>query len=144
MTRNELLAYAAGVIDGEGCISINRAGHNLNYYNASLIVAMRDVEAVQVLCQLWGVPMRFWRANRMYAFCPQPCLLTPILLEVEPFLQIKHKQSKVVREFLEHKAKRRYNRSYPPGESVLAYRKQLWQQCALLKRLGRTNILSSA
>lgn len=48
MTENEMFAYIAGIIDGEGCFSISNT-HNDETFNARIVIQMNEQETIDLI-----------------------------------------------------------------------------------------------
>jgi hypothetical protein len=98
MTKREKYAYAAGIIDGEGCIGVYSFGHKKNLY-PQLNVTSTDKELCEWLRDLFergricevnrSGQRRYWRWD-----CVGNAALD-VLLTVEPYLVIDRKRKKV-------------------------------------------------
>ena len=96
-------AYAAGLVDGEGCIAIVRsyvAARGRFYYSVQIVVANRDREVLQWMQSLWGgwvvsasSPLHGSRARPAWHWrCPTGISAKPFLLGTRQFLRIKGPQ----------------------------------------------------
>jgi len=65
MTKKEILAYTAGIVDGEGCFwrGLCKNGEGRTYYESRLIVVQKEPEMLEWLKEQWGGHLRL--ANRM-------------------------------------------------------------------------------
>jgi hypothetical protein len=93
--------YAAGFVDGEGCIAIARAfvpGRERYYYSVQVVVANRDREVFDWMQSVWGgwvvsVSRGQERARPAWHWrCPTGISAKPFLLGIQPWLRIKGPQ----------------------------------------------------
>jgi len=100
------LAYAAGIIDGEGCIGLyEKAGKHISSFRPSLVIAMNDVQVMQWFHRTYGGRLtehirKDTKAEDGYRWCldvrpPLVLLLTSLL----PYLKTKHLQASIVIDF---------------------------------------------
>jgi hypothetical protein len=93
-------AYAAGFVDGEGCISIVRsfvAARGRYYYSVQVVVANRDRAVLEWFKTVWGgwvvVVPRHGRARPCWNWrCPTGWSAKPFLTGIRPWLQVKAHQ----------------------------------------------------
>ena len=96
-------AYAAGLVDGEGCIAITRhrsASQSERYvYQVGVIVVNRDREVLDWMRTLWAgwVVARLYRSaaytRTAWAWgSPSGLAATPFLIGIRPWLRIKLRQ----------------------------------------------------
>ena len=89
------LGYAAGLIDGEGCIMINKTGRykGRRYWGLQLAVSNKDVRALRWLQDRFGG--RINRPRKCGVFVWWACAndAEPCLMAVRPFLIIKRDQA---------------------------------------------------
>jgi hypothetical protein len=94
-------AYAAGFVDGEGCIAVGRSFNATRmrfYYNVQVVVANRDRAVLDWLLSLWGGwvgpisrprglarPAWHWRG-------PTGASARPFLTGIRPYLKLKARQ----------------------------------------------------
>jgi hypothetical protein len=92
------LAYAAGIIDGEGCISICQRANRLTY-RATVVVQMCDPQAIEFLHKTFGGSLNFQRVQRQPNHRPchawgvaakEASYVCRLLL---PFLRVKRQQA---------------------------------------------------
>jgi hypothetical protein len=102
------IAWAAGFVDGEGCVSIaksGRRGQPLPYYRAELIVANTVREPLDRLALLFGgrvVVARRAIGNRKLTYqwkTTGTAHTTSVLRELLPWLTVKRAQAALVLEF---------------------------------------------
>lgn len=106
------LAYAAGIIDGEGCITIAKSPvyrnrRQLNpQYQLRVAVVMTDPSACKWLHEKWPGgfsclhPERYnSRARKTYAWNLTANKAASFLGAIRPFLKIKHRQAMVAIQF---------------------------------------------
>jgi hypothetical protein len=94
-------AYAAGMVDGEGCIAIVRSfvpARDKFVYSVAVVVSNRDREALAWMHRLWKgwlVPARSSAANARPAWnwrSPTGTTAEPFLRGIRPWLRIKASQ----------------------------------------------------
>lgn len=107
--RSQLQAYFAGIFDGEGHVGIRETSSDGGKYKthvATVVIAMNDPQAVMLIAREYPEGLIYqastggkpaWRIyfsqHKAYRF----------LLEILPFLLVKHEQVKVTLSFLAHK-----------------------------------------
>lgn len=107
--RSQLQAYFAGIFDGEGHVGIRETSSDGGKYKthvAVAVIAMNDPQAVMLMAREYPEGLVYqattggksaWRIyfsqHKAYQF----------LLEILPFLLVKHEQVKVALSFLAHK-----------------------------------------
>jgi len=95
-------AYAAGFVDGEGCIAIvrqNLPSRGRHYYNVQVVVANRDKVVLEWMQSLWGgwvvaaASSRGTNARPAWNWrCPTGANAEPFLLGIGEFLRVKMPQ----------------------------------------------------
>lgn len=92
------LAYAAGLIDGEGCIGIYYNSHNGNY-QLRITVEMCERQGLEILYELfdgkWYYKEHSNRPNRrpVYVWMLFNSRAEDALGQLVPYLQVKHKHA---------------------------------------------------
>lgn len=99
MKQEELdYAYAAGLIDGEGCIGIYHNSHNGNY-QLRIAVEMTDKSGLDVLESLFGGKWYFRAAKAprkaRYIWMTFNNNASKVLETLMPYLRVKKKQAEV-------------------------------------------------
>ncbi len=141
----QLIAYAAGLFDGEGYITISvqkrRIGESMQVVAG---IAMTDPSAIVLMAELFGgslfkggarpnprhKPLHSWNISSQNAYT--------FLKTVRPFLLIKSEEADIALEFQRninewnHKLGNRYRLS-PKREEVFAYRRHLADRLRQLK-----------
>jgi hypothetical protein len=93
--------YAAGFVDGEGCISVSRSfepKHGRYQYGVQVVVANRDNEVLKWFQTTWGgwvvaVTSRQGKARESWTWrCPTGLSARPFLTGILPWLRIKRPQ----------------------------------------------------
>lgn len=144
------LAYAAGYIDGEGCLTLLAQEQNSRTRRLSLrpilIVSGTDERALLHLQQLFG-----GRRHTQFRAAPQrPCHfwslvgdeLGTCLLAIRPYLWVKGEQAGLLLRMLELRRGRTGPRT--PDEEQQALRLQIYEQIRRLNQRGtRTRATSS-
>ena len=93
-------AYAAGFVDGEGCIAIVRSfvkPRGRYYYGVHVVVANRDRNVLLWMKERWGgwvvaVPVQHSRTRQSYTWRCTSLGAKPFLIGIRPWLQIKPQQ----------------------------------------------------
>ncbi len=146
----ELSGYVAGVIDGEGCISINRACFQnkpwlSDRYTATLSVGNTSLKMIDVLLEAFGGTVAFRPATSKHKACYVWIVRGPkakaVLDAVGPHLRVKTAQCQLliefVRDFRSFKGgsyKRLHAPRVTPDE--LERRKRIWLAIKALNRPG--------
>jgi hypothetical protein len=99
--RDTEWAYAAGFVDGEGCIAIVRSfvrERGRYQYGVQVVVANRDREVLEWMRSVWGgwvvaVSSRQGSARANFTWrCPTGLSGKPFLTGIQPWLRIKKPQ----------------------------------------------------
>ena len=94
-------AYAAGFVDGEGCIAVVRSftsSRGRYNYGVQVVVANVDRDVLEWMRSTWGgwvvaVSSQQGRARSSWAWrCPTGLSATPFLTGIQPWLRIKRPQ----------------------------------------------------
>lgn len=95
--------YAAGFMDGEGCIAVLRSftpSRGRYNYSVQVVVANRDRDVLDWMQGIWGgwvvpVSSRQGRARMSWTWrCPTGLSAKPFLTGIQPWLRIKGPQCK--------------------------------------------------
>ncbi len=140
-------AYAAGFVDGEGCIAISRSyvpKRNRFFYGVQVVVANRDRSVLDWLRELWGgwvvVNASTLRgANHRLAWnwrCPTGTGSEPFLLGIRPFLRIKGLQCDNALAMVQvlRKSRRTLGRNFLPVSWLEEQESLYWKQRELNHR----------
>ena len=99
-----LCAYAAGLIDGEGCIAISASKR---YYTLTVVVGMtsKALPAMNMMFRRWGGSVRPRRASTERwadAWCWTICADSAVIFlqEIQPFLVLKQEQAQIALDFM--------------------------------------------
>lgn len=114
---NEILAYMAGIIDGEGCLTIGkqiRKDRVSPSYRCSITVSNTDRRLVDLFSKYYGghtAHRKDSRVEKKWAdsytwYCPDGSSVE-FLLDIKNYLLIKHKQAEILIKFQELKTKYR-------------------------------------
>lgn len=104
------IPYLAGLIDGEGCVSVDRTSGRRNrpgfYYWAQVRVAMTDKRPLYLLGSLYGGSISSTDRSahghkRLYTWTLGGGKVTPLLKDIEPYCIVKKAQVAMALEFLE-------------------------------------------
>lgn len=135
---NKDLAYAAGIIDGEGCVKIFKNDASVvhrphNQYTLAVQVNMVDKRVVTWLHKKFGGAVYFhpanikkhptWRDSWRWYLQNYHC--RDFLLQILPFLIIKVKQTRSALNFLDIK------------KGDIAKKHVAWENMAKLNKVGR-------
>ena len=98
------LAYAAGIVDGEGYVGIKRASHKNRYtkgYHARIQVRMCERGPLDLLARLFGGSVRHERPQclmhrELFAWEISNAKAESAIRRLMPFLLIKHRPAKRV------------------------------------------------
>ncbi len=102
-----LLAYLAGILDGEGCIRIGRAKKKRNpVYTAYVQVGMTDKIIPELFHQTFGGNLREERVSDRRSIwrwtCNSRVKVTEVLKAMLPFVIVKKKQIEIALDFCEN------------------------------------------
>jgi hypothetical protein len=139
------LAYAAGIIDGEGCIGIfvnaRQHAHRNPLYYASVEVGNTDFGLVTWLKETFGGSVRAIRSTRSPNNKPAwvwrlHCRKAAIFLsQIAPFLLVKREQAALIFEFYEGMPSSWGSRRPLPPEE-LARREEMHRRSHMLNHRG--------
>ena len=115
--QNEILAYTAGLIDGEGCICIsmnkpsNKNGLTLDNHFLRVRIAITDKEVVEWLKNTFGgftsnnsnCPSKRKHWKVLWVWCISSIQAKDFLKMIYPYLRIKKKQAELAIRFRENK-----------------------------------------
>jgi hypothetical protein len=144
-SKRDLVIWAAGFIDGEGCISINRQkhkDHNWWCYTLSLAVSQKTEEPLRRLKEIFGGSMysykgygvTYWR----WQLWSHGALRT--IKELFPYLLVKREIADTAIRFQEQMTawnRRHGRRGYP--DHVIAGRDVFYQEARALNARNRAN-----
>jgi hypothetical protein len=107
MTKNEELAYIAGIIDGEGYLGIGTTKSsvgNICYY-PRLTIHMLDEEAIKIACDFFKIKIRRSKLNKKdyYSFYATGKKLKEVLLKIISYLQVKKTHALLLLELIKTK-----------------------------------------
>lgn len=112
------LAYIAGIIDGEGCISLSKE-KKTGYFIPSIFVGMCDSMCINILHMYTGLGSlshrapSHWGNKHVYIWQVRNRLEIYLLLKaVHPYLITKRKQADVLLEFVERRISGRLQCGY--------------------------------
>jgi hypothetical protein len=152
-------AWQAGIIDGEGCISISRQmrnGRPSPAFRVFITISNTDLRILAPFQIAWRGKIRDvherrgdkrgvkW-ADAFEWYCPES-QQRPFLLAILPYLRSKQRQAILALDFIDHKKSfKRYhgsaaggNRggSAPLGQAEIAYRETVWHEIRCLNTKG--------
>lgn len=135
LNRHEMLIWAAGFFDGEGCIGVSRSkrGKPCVYY-AIQITAFQNVRApLEILHQLFGGTIRYSTTHSTGGWVWQLSGrgLKIALQEMLPFLVVKREQAQIGIAFQGRKALR--GGKYTDGLEARRLDHQDWEKMRALK-----------
>ena len=139
----EIIAYLAGIIDGEGYIGIKKSLWEMEHrkdiycpiYKEKIQIKMKDKEPLILFQKIFGGSIRQEKIKDKILFCwsVENLKAIKVLKLVYPFLRIKKKQAQIC--FKLRKNKESYlarKKGGPRGrlmpKRILNYRERLWQQ----------------
>ncbi|MEK9206967.1 MAG: hypothetical protein AAB922_00670 [Patescibacteria group bacterium] len=132
MNTKELLAYTAGLIDGEGYIGLIPHPVTKNSYSPKVKVASTTIELVQFLHDNYGGHLDKLRAysqpnRKMSAMwtLSNGINVGPFLKKLLPYLRVKNKQANLILEYIEkytYKKMRGTEKEYVSHERFLIYK----------------------
>lgn len=130
--REATYGYAAGIIDGEGCITIGRwkdtryATEGRFKYSLRIQVAMTDPAAGEFLYKEFGGLFRIYKGSKatrrvVYTWVLSTQKAADFLRLIRPYLRVKIKQAEVAIQYAEWTAaqSRPGSRGYDPSGSVV-------------------------
>lgn len=94
------LAYAAGIIDGEGCVSICRTGRSNGKYSyvPKVVVSMTDKEAIEWMASTLGGNMsstKLRSGKTIYSWHLYGPKLLVVMPKLMPYLRVKKMQAEL-------------------------------------------------
>lgn len=108
MPESTVLAYLAGMIDGDGYITINRSIRGLKVYHAPQVgITGTRREPHDLAASLWGGAVSCYRPSNpvhrpQFHWSRQGAAAAAIILSVEPYLLVKREQAWLALELWEH------------------------------------------
>ena len=142
--QQTVLAYLAGIIDGEGTIRIGRSNNLTNRrvpaYYAGISCGMTELNALQLLVDTFGgkirtegraenrKPMFRWGTSGTKA-------VARILVALYPYLRVKQPQAAVVLDFILNK-EAPFDRQQGLSQSQLQWREELYLKVRKLNAVG--------
>jgi hypothetical protein len=149
MTRNEKLAYLAGIVDGEGYVGIKRGRRRdaINFiYHERIQVRMTDEDAIAFLAKTLGgsyyrESARCKNGKPLFCWQASDARGALILAELMPFLRVKRAVAKTVLRLRRSKNDPRARRRGSPARrtmspKVIAIRESLYLACKAHNRTG--------
>jgi hypothetical protein len=122
-SRETMLAYTAGLIDGEGHVGISkrapRGRNKSTTYTATCDIAMCDTQGILAIKKFFDFDhlnliharTRSERHRRCYTLCLRNHRAHDVIAAVRPFLLVKREQADVMAAFREHESTRRQHRT---------------------------------
>lgn len=137
------LAYAAGVIDGEGCIQIHRSRNNRNgrsYYGGHVSVFMCDRQATDLLHAMFGGSL-IHIGSRSHRPACRPGVKwvkagrgsADVCRVLLPYLRVKREQASLVVEYYSD-SRLEHGTSSRVGESEILIRDEFYSRSRDLNR----------
>jgi LAGLIDADG endonuclease len=145
MNTRDMTIWAAGFIDGEGCVSIGRAkakDHNWYSYTLNLAVSQKTEAPLKRLHEMFGGHLFNYKSRGVVYYRWQhwgPGALAAIK-ELLPYLFVKREVAEVGIRFQEQMTawnKEYGRRGYP--EEVVTGRELFWSQARALNARNRAN-----
>lgn len=131
MTKQEQLAYSAGLLDGEGCFHASRNEH-CNTFRYGITVNLDFEKPLQRLQGMFGGEVKP-NANSGFTWTLPKHLLMHFLDRVIPYLMIKRRQAELVRELRITFQETGRKRGQRPPDEVVARRQELTNEITALK-----------
>jgi hypothetical protein len=136
MNKNHIQnAYLAGIIDGEGTITLNK--HKQGTYSAFIIVASTNRPLIDWIQQISGYGQIYAgkprKANHKVVYTWKVCKNENsfgFLNRIKPYLVIKKRQADLLWEYLTNKRKRNNTRKYSDRDH------QIFAELAILNKRG--------
>lgn len=104
LTREQLVAWAAGFFDGEGSVGLFRARMGGKVMTLRVRVGQKTREPLERFVLLWGGSIWHRKANghqtEFYEWSKNSRPAYEALLEMEPYLVVKKPQVQVARDFM--------------------------------------------
>lgn len=141
MTRGELLAYLAGIVDGEGYVGIKKstAKHVTPGYHERIQIRMTAEPAISLFAETFGG--NYYRekphANNgkpLYCYQASDAIAAEILRQLLPYLRVKHRVACEVLELRAMKQEPKTWRVMPRPEHLR--REQAYLRCKAANRVG--------
>lgn len=143
-------AYIAGIIDGEGTISINRSfrrKYNIFKYACYIEVTNTNKDLLiylEKVTQIGRIELgrkgnekhknaHVWRLNKNE--------IKGFLIQIQPYLIIKRKQCKLMLEWLNGNASKRYAGANRLPIEIEVERELIWEEMKELNRKGPNNLI---
>ena len=141
MTNKELLAYTAGLIDGEGYIGLIPHSVTKNSFSPKVKVASTNIELVEFLHNNFGGHLDKLRVysqpnRKMSAMwtLSNGINVGPFLKSLLPYLRVKNKQANLILEYIKkyrYKKMRQVNK-----EDIILKRQDIYKQIRVLNYRG--------
>ncbi len=143
MRKNELIAYLAGLVDGEGYVGIKKQKPRPDTINAlyheRIQIRMVEEKAIKLFKQTFGGNYYRETDHSKYSKKPLYCyqatdrLAAKIIKILLPYLLIKNRQAKLILKLRESKEnpeshKRGSPAKRPMNPKIVTYRESLYQQ----------------
>jgi hypothetical protein len=147
-----LLAYLAGIVDGEAYIGIKHSNHfsktlhkKQDLYHERLQVRMKESVAVRLLAATFGGPLSIEKMHSRYSDGDFYCYnitdkrAAIALKTLFPYLRVKKKQAGVVIALRKLKDARTWPSSVPMANAHVLQRRKLYDLCRSLNGGGYNN-----
>ena len=97
LKRELKVAYCAGIIDGEGCISMRTRGNSIDY---SVQVQMADIDPILVLQELYGGTVKQYKSKTknslpFFRWGLWANKAIYVLIDMLPYLTIKRRKAEL-------------------------------------------------
>ena len=146
--RKTDLAWAAGLIDGEGCICIYRRkarGNTAQRHNLVLVVSMVPDAALRKLCLLFGGKINFKPARRLkqgnsWEWRVHQKEAQAVLKQLQPYLVTKLAEARLAIQFCDMPAATRWKKL---PQNIIDAREEFCVKLSDMKpRFGRKGVVS--
>jgi hypothetical protein len=138
------LAYFAGILDGEGCLSMSAPTRRTGQYATQIFVGNTDARLIHWIHARFGgtVALRPRQASakpthkQLWRWLLSGSDIVPVLSAVSPYLVIKREQAQLILEMRQTMKPVGSNQTQPLSNAVLTRREELKARLAVLNRRG--------
>lgn len=141
MTKKELLAYTAGLIDGEGYMGLIPHSVTKNSYSPKVKVASTTMELVQFLHNNFGGHLDKLRissqsnhkSSAMWTLS-NGINVGPFLEKLLPYLKVKNKQANLILKYIKEYPYKKMRQK--DNKDIILKRQEIYKQIRLLNYRG--------